>query len=45
MQGPRGLRYRHPVATTKAIELHTGIPGPRSQEILERKDRVIADPL
>jgi 4-aminobutyrate aminotransferase/(S)-3-amino-2-methylpropionate transaminase len=33
------------MATTKAIELRTGIPGPRSKEILERKDRVIADPL
>jgi 4-aminobutyrate aminotransferase/(S)-3-amino-2-methylpropionate transaminase len=33
------------MATTKAIELRTAIPGPRSREILERKDRVIADPL
>src|SRR5512132_3484331 len=33
------------MAATKAIELHTKIPGPRSQKILERKDRVIADPL
>jgi 4-aminobutyrate aminotransferase/(S)-3-amino-2-methylpropionate transaminase len=33
------------VATTKAIELRTGIPGPRSKEILERKERVVADPL
>jgi 4-aminobutyrate aminotransferase / (S)-3-amino-2-methylpropionate transaminase / 5-aminovalerate transaminase len=33
------------VATTKAIELRTAIPGPRSREILERKDRVVADPL
>src|SRR6478735_8484662 len=33
------------MAATKAIELHTKIPGPRSQEILERKERVIADPL
>jgi 4-aminobutyrate aminotransferase / (S)-3-amino-2-methylpropionate transaminase / 5-aminovalerate transaminase len=33
------------VATTKAIELRTAIPGPRSKEILDRKDRVIADPL
>jgi 4-aminobutyrate aminotransferase/(S)-3-amino-2-methylpropionate transaminase len=45
MQGGRALRYRQAVATTKAIELRTGIPGPRSKEILERKDRVIADPL
>jgi 4-aminobutyrate aminotransferase/(S)-3-amino-2-methylpropionate transaminase len=34
-----------PMATTKAIELKTGIPGPRSREILVRKDRVVADPL
>jgi 4-aminobutyrate aminotransferase/(S)-3-amino-2-methylpropionate transaminase len=33
------------MAATKAIELKTAIPGPRSQEILERKARVIADPL
>src|SRR5438874_2693183 len=33
------------MATTKAIELNTAIPGPRSQEILDRKARVIADPL
>jgi len=33
------------VATTKTIELRTAIPGPRSKEILGRKDRVIADPL
>jgi 4-aminobutyrate aminotransferase / (S)-3-amino-2-methylpropionate transaminase / 5-aminovalerate transaminase len=33
------------MATTKAIELKTAIPGPRSKEILDRKDRVVADPL
>src|SRR5207249_4575995 len=33
------------MATTKAIELRTAIPGPRSKEILDRKDRVIVDPL
>jgi 4-aminobutyrate aminotransferase/(S)-3-amino-2-methylpropionate transaminase len=33
------------MATTKTIDLKTGIPGPRSQEILERKARVIAEPL
>jgi 4-aminobutyrate aminotransferase / (S)-3-amino-2-methylpropionate transaminase / 5-aminovalerate transaminase len=33
------------MAATKAIELKTAIPGPRSKEILERKDRVVADPL
>jgi len=33
------------MATTRAIELRTGIPGPRSKEILERKERVVAGPL
>ncbi len=33
------------MATTRAIELKTEIPGPRSREILERKARVIAEPL
>jgi len=33
------------VATTRTIELRTAIPGPRSQAILDRKDKVIADPL
>jgi 4-aminobutyrate aminotransferase/(S)-3-amino-2-methylpropionate transaminase len=33
------------MATTKTIELRTGIPGPRSSEILARKDAVVADPL
>ena len=33
------------MATTKSIELRTEIPGPRSKEILERKARVVADPL
>ena len=33
------------MAATKAIELRTGIPGPKSKAILERKERVIADPL
>jgi len=33
------------MATTKAIELRTEIPGPRSREILERKERVVAAPL
>src|SRR5256714_13286243 len=34
-----------PVAVTRAIELRTAIPGPKSKAILERKERVIADPL
>src|SRR5918992_181946 len=33
------------MATTRTIELRTEIPGPRSREILARKDKVIADPL
>src|SRR5437764_55761 len=33
------------VATTRTIELKTTIPGPRSREILERKERVVAEPL
>ena len=33
------------MAVTRAIELRTEIPGPRSQAILERKERVVADPL
>jgi 4-aminobutyrate aminotransferase / (S)-3-amino-2-methylpropionate transaminase / 5-aminovalerate transaminase len=33
------------MATTKTIDLRTDIPGPHSVEILERKERVIADPL
>ena len=33
------------MATTKAIELRTEVPGPRSREILERHERVVAKPL
>ncbi len=33
------------MATTRTIELRTDIPGPRSREILDRKERVVADPL
>src|ERR687885_56383 len=33
------------MATTRAIDLRTGVPGPRSREILARKERVIAEPL
>jgi len=33
------------MATTRAIELRTAVPGPRSQEILRRKEQVVADPL
>jgi 4-aminobutyrate aminotransferase / (S)-3-amino-2-methylpropionate transaminase / 5-aminovalerate transaminase len=33
------------MAVTRAIDLRTEIPGPRSREITERKERVVADPL
>jgi 4-aminobutyrate aminotransferase / (S)-3-amino-2-methylpropionate transaminase / 5-aminovalerate transaminase len=33
------------VAVTRAIELRTEIPGPKSKAILARKKRVVADPL
>ena len=33
------------MATTKTIDLRTDIPGPRSREILERMERVVAKPL
>jgi 4-aminobutyrate aminotransferase/(S)-3-amino-2-methylpropionate transaminase len=33
------------MAITRSIDLKTAIPGPRSREILERKARVIANPL
>jgi 4-aminobutyrate aminotransferase/(S)-3-amino-2-methylpropionate transaminase len=33
------------MALTRAIHLRTEIPGPKSRAILERKERVIADPL
>jgi 4-aminobutyrate aminotransferase / (S)-3-amino-2-methylpropionate transaminase / 5-aminovalerate transaminase len=33
------------MAVTRAIGLRTEIPGPRSKAILERKERVVADPL
>jgi 4-aminobutyrate aminotransferase/(S)-3-amino-2-methylpropionate transaminase len=33
------------MAMTRTIELKTAIPGPKSSEILARKERVVADPL
>jgi 4-aminobutyrate aminotransferase/(S)-3-amino-2-methylpropionate transaminase len=33
------------MAVTRAIDLRTEIPGPRTKEILERKERVVAGPL
>src|SRR5262245_2624528 len=41
----RCLRYRGRMAATRSIELRTEVPGPRSREILERKERVVAGPL
>jgi 4-aminobutyrate aminotransferase/(S)-3-amino-2-methylpropionate transaminase len=33
------------VAVTRSIELRTEVPGPRSREIIARKERVVASPL
>ena len=33
------------MAVTRAIEIRTEVPGPRSREIVERKERVVAAPL
>jgi 4-aminobutyrate aminotransferase / (S)-3-amino-2-methylpropionate transaminase / 5-aminovalerate transaminase len=33
------------MAATRAIDIRTEIPGPRSREILARKEQVVADPL
>ena len=33
------------MAITRAIEIRTELPGPRSREIIERKERVVAAPL
>jgi 4-aminobutyrate aminotransferase / (S)-3-amino-2-methylpropionate transaminase / 5-aminovalerate transaminase len=33
------------MATTKAIDIRTDLPGPRSREIIERKEQVVAGPL
>src|SRR5438132_6267081 len=37
--------YSPPMAMTRSIDLKTAVPGPRSREVLERKARVIANPL
>ncbi len=39
------LRYLQIVAITRAIELKTEVPGPRSREVLARKEAVVANPL
>src|SRR6266545_5921126 len=41
----RFLLYLQRMAVTKSIELRTEVPGPRSREIVERKERVVAAPL
>src|SRR5436190_2043611 len=38
----RLLLYLQPMAMTKTIELRTEVPGPKSREIIERKEQVIA---
>ena len=42
---PTALRYAPDVATTKAIEIRTEIPGPRSRELLVRAESAVAAPL
>ena len=41
----RFVRYSQLVAVTRTIDLKTAIPGPKSNAILERKQRVVAGPL
>jgi 4-aminobutyrate aminotransferase / (S)-3-amino-2-methylpropionate transaminase / 5-aminovalerate transaminase len=41
---PTGLRYPRLMAVTRAIELKTGVPGPRSQEVLDRIAASVAAP-
>ena len=46
LEGTRAtLRYASAVATTRAIELRTEVPGPRSRELLARGESAIAKPL
>jgi 4-aminobutyrate aminotransferase/(S)-3-amino-2-methylpropionate transaminase len=45
MQTIEPLRYARSVATTRAIELKTDVPGPRSVEVLERLRESVAAPL
>jgi 4-aminobutyrate aminotransferase/(S)-3-amino-2-methylpropionate transaminase len=45
MQRADGSAIVGPMATTRTIDLRTEIPGPRSREIIERKQRVVAEPL
>jgi 4-aminobutyrate aminotransferase/(S)-3-amino-2-methylpropionate transaminase len=45
MQAAGGCGIVSAMAVTRAIELRTEIPGPKSKAILQRKERVVADPL
>jgi hypothetical protein len=45
MQRIGRVRYRGGMAATRTIDIRTELPGPRSRAILERKAKVIADPL
>jgi 4-aminobutyrate aminotransferase/(S)-3-amino-2-methylpropionate transaminase len=45
MHEARRVHYSRRMAMTRAIELKTAVPGPKSRAILERKARVVADPL
>jgi 4-aminobutyrate aminotransferase/(S)-3-amino-2-methylpropionate transaminase len=38
------LRYARPMAVTRAIELKTAVPGPRSQAVLDRIEASVASP-
>jgi 4-aminobutyrate aminotransferase / (S)-3-amino-2-methylpropionate transaminase / 5-aminovalerate transaminase len=45
MQGAAPSAIVAGMATTRSIDIRTEIPGPRSREIVARKERVVADPL
>jgi 4-aminobutyrate aminotransferase / (S)-3-amino-2-methylpropionate transaminase / 5-aminovalerate transaminase len=45
MHSAAGWGIVRSVAVTRTIDLRTEIPGPKSKTILERKERVVADPL
>jgi 4-aminobutyrate aminotransferase/(S)-3-amino-2-methylpropionate transaminase len=45
MQTTAGCCIVRVMAVTRSIEIRTAIPGPRSREIVERKERVVAAPL
>jgi 4-aminobutyrate aminotransferase/(S)-3-amino-2-methylpropionate transaminase len=44
MPRPTGLRYARLMAVTRAIELKTAVPGPRSQAVLDRIGASVAAP-